>query len=162
MKNILIILTVILFVSCQNTRTKEKTVNSELITKIDSISVNNGFNGVILVTKDTTTIYSKVFGFSDLENKTLMNMENQFVIGSISKQITAVLVLREYEKGNLVLDDKIIQYLPDIKQAWAKEVTIHHLLVHTHGIIDLNKLLEFELGSQFHYSQLGYELLAQI
>ncbi|MCT4615109.1 MAG: beta-lactamase family protein [Marinifilaceae bacterium] len=162
MKNILIILTAIFFVSCQNTRTKEKKVNSDLITKIDSISVNNGFNGVILITKDTITIYSKAFGYSDLENKTLMNMENQFVIGSISKQITAVLVLREYEKGNLKLNDKIIQYLPDIKQSWAKEVTIHHLLVHTHGIVDLNKPLKFELGSQFHYSQLGYELLAQV
>ncbi|WKK74705.2 serine hydrolase domain-containing protein [Marivirga salinae] len=162
MKNILIILVSILVVSCQNTKPKENIEYSDLIKKIDSISVNNGFNGVILVTKDTTTIYSKAFGYSDLENKTPMNMENQFVIGSISKQITAVLVLREYEKGNLKLDDKIIQYLPDIKQSWANEVTIHHLLVHTHGIVDLNKPLEFELGSQFHYSQFGYELLSQI
>lgn len=89
-------------------------------------------------------------------------MDNQFVIGSISKQITAVLILREYESGNLKLEDKIIQYLPDIKQPWGNEVTIHHLLVHTHGITDLNKPLEFESGSQFQYSQFGYELLAQI
>ena len=162
MKNYVTILLLILFVSCQNRKTNENKEYSTLITKIDSISVNNGFNGVILVTKDTTIFYSKAFGYSDLENKIPMNMENQFVIGSISKQITAVLVLREYEKGNLKLNDKIIQYLPDIMQPWANEVTIHHLLVHTHGIVDLNKPLEFELGSQFHYSQLGYELLAQI
>lgn len=162
MKNYVTILLLILFVSCQNRKTNENKEYSTLITKIDSISVNNGFNGVILVTKDTTTIYSKAFGYSDLENKTPMIMEKQFVIGSISKQITAVLVLREYEKGNLRLNDKIIRYLPDIKQPWVNDVTIHHLLVHTHGIVDLNKPLEFELGSQFHYSQLGYELLAQI
>jgi len=162
MRNVVITLILILFVSCQNTKSIENKEYSDLVTKIDSISVNNDFNGVILVTKDTTTIYSKTFGYSDLENKTPINMENQFVIGSISKQITAVLVLREYEKGNLKLDDKIIQYLPDIKQTWGNRVTIHHLLVHTHGIIDLNKPLEFELGSQFHYSQFGYELLAQI
>ena len=162
MKNILIILVSILVVSCQNTKPKENKEYSDLIKKIDSISVDNGFNGVILVTKDTTTIYSKAFGYSDLENKTHMNMENQFVIGSISKQITAVLVLRENEKGNLKLDDKISQYLPNIKQPWANDVTIHHLLVHTHGIVDVDKPLEFELGSQFNYSQLGYELLAQI
>ena len=49
-------------------------------------------------------------------------MESQFVIGSISKQITAVLVLREYEKGNLKLDDRIIQHLPDIEQPLAKRM----------------------------------------
>lgn len=162
MRNIVITLELILFVSCQNTESEENKEYSDLISRIDSITVNNDFNGVILITKDTTTIYSKAFGYSDLENKTPVNMKNQFVIGSISKQITAVLVLREYEKGNLKLDDKIIQYLPDIKQSWGNGVTIHHLLVHTHGIIDLNKPLEFELGSQFHYSQFGYELLAQI
>lgn len=162
MKNVLIILVSILAASCQNAKPKENKEYADLIKKIDSISVNNGFNGVILVTKDTTNIYSKAFGYSDLENKTLMNMENLFVIGSISKQITAVLVLREYEKGNLKLDDKISQYLSDIKQAWANEVTMHHLLTHTHGIVDLDKPLEFEIGSQFHYSQLGFELLAQI
>ena len=52
--------------------------------------------------------------------------------------------------------------MPEIHQPWAKEVTIHHLLTHTHGIVALDKPLEFKPGSQFQYSQLGYELLAQI
>jgi CubicO group peptidase (beta-lactamase class C family) len=115
-----------------------------------------------LVATESKIIYSKAIGFSDLENKTKLDVNDQFVIGSISKQITAVLVLREYEKENLKLDDSIGKYLTQIKQPWKKEVTIHHLLTHTHGIVDLNKPLEFEQGSQFHYSQLGYELLAHI
>ncbi len=91
-----------------------------------------------------------------------MSLDDQFVIGSISKQITAVLVLREFEKGNLDVSDKINKYLADIDQPWVNEVTIHHLLTHTHGIVGLDKPLEFQSGSQFHYSQLGFELLAQI
>ena len=162
MKNMLALVVAVLFIFGKSPDRKEPKAYSELITKIDSIAVAHAFNGVILLTKDTTTIYSKAFGYSDLESKTPLNMESQFVIGSISKQITAVLVLREYEKGNLKLDDRIIQHLPDIEQPWAKAVSIHHLLVHTHGITDLNKPLEFEPGSQFDYSQLGYELLAQI
>ncbi|WP_419212600.1 serine hydrolase domain-containing protein [Maribacter sp. X9] len=130
--------------------------------KIDSIISGQKFNGVILVATDSTVIYSKAIGFSDLENKTKLYVNDQFVIGSISKQITAVLVLREYEKANLKLDDSIGKYLTQINQPWTKDVTIHHLLTHTHGIVDLNEPLEFEQGSQFHYSQLGFELLAQI
>lgn len=136
--------------------------SSDLQSKIDSIVGESTFNGVILITKDTTAIYSNAIGYSDLENKTLIQWQDQFVIGSISKQITAVLILREYEKGNIKTEDKISQFLDDIHQAWANEVTIHHLLTHTHGITDLDKPLEFKPGSQFQYSQLGFELLAKI
>lgn len=133
-----------------------------LTSKIDSILQNNEFNGIVLVTQDTISIYEKAIGYADIENKIPIKQNAQFVIGSISKQITAVLVLREYEKGTIKLEDKINQYLPEINQPWSKEVTIHHLLTHTHGIVDLNQPLEFKQGTQFHYSQLGYDLLAQI
>ncbi len=116
----------------------------------------------MLLTKDATTIYSKSIGYSDLEKKTPMTLNDQFVIGSISKQITAVLLLRQYEKGRIGLENEINKYLIEINQPWSKEVTIHQLLTHTHGIVDLDKPLEFKQGSQFHYSQLGYELLARI
>ncbi len=89
-------------------------------------------------------------------------MQDQFVIGSISKQITAVLVLQEYEKGRILLTDTIDKYLPELHQPWAQRITIHQLLTHTHGIQELDKPLEFEPGAQFQYSQLGYELLANI
>ena len=151
-----------LLISCQTNRKGIQDAYSDLSVKIDSIINEQKFNGVILVSKDSATIYSKAAGFSDLENITKLDLSDQFVIGSISKQITAVLILREFEKGKIRLDDTIDQYLLEISQPWINEVTIHHLLTHTHGIVDLEKPLEFKQGSQFHYSQLGYELLAQI
>lgn len=162
MKCSLIIIAFLFLISCQANGQKKQDNYSDLLLKIDSIISEQKFNGVILVSADSIEIYSKSIGFSDLENETKLDINDQFVIGSISKQITAVLILREYEKGNLELNDSIGKYLTQIKQPWTKEVTIHHLLTHTHGIVDLNKPLEFEQGSQFHYSQLGYELLAHI
>ncbi|MEB2776799.1 serine hydrolase domain-containing protein [Algoriphagus sp. D3-2-R+10] len=140
----------------------EKHRYSALVSKIDSIIEVSNFNGVVLLAEGTSTIFHEAKGYSNFEDSVLMEKANQFVIGSISKQITAVLVLREYEKGNLNLDDEIGKYLPSIDQSWSKNVTIHHLLTHTHGIVDVNQPLEFEQGSQFQYSQLGYELLAKI
>lgn len=159
MKYSLLIVVSILLTSCQMTGPQKHDV---LISKIDSILDTNSFNGVILLTRDSTTLFSASIGYSDLEKKTPINANDQFVIGSISKQISAVLVLREYEKGNIGLDDKINTFLTEINQPWAKEINIHQLLTHTHGIVDINKPLEFAAGSQFHYSQLGYELLANI
>lgn len=162
MKFTLLILTFSLLISCQTNTQRKQDEYSDLSVKIDSIIGKQNFNGVILVSADSATIYSKAVGFSNLENKTKLNLNDQFVVGSISKQITAVLILREYEKGKIRLDETIDQYLTEIIQPWTKKVTIHQLLTHTHGIIDLNKPLEFKQGSKFHYSQLGYELLAQI
>lgn len=96
------------------------------------------------------------------ETQKKLNETDQFYIGSISKQITAVLILREYEKNNLHLSDPIGDFLPELTQSWSDAVTIHHLLTHTHGIVSLDKPLEFEPGSQFQYSQIGYGLLSQV
>ena len=162
MKIYFMILTFILLLSCQTKGQDKKENYAELTSKIDSIVNGSKFNGVVLVSKNSIDIYNKSFGYSDLENKTQMHPNYQFVIGSISKQITAVLLLLEYEKGNVKLDDKINKYLKEIKQPWSEKVTIHHLLSHTHGISYLDKPLEFEQGTQFKYSNLGYELLGEI
>jgi D-alanyl-D-alanine carboxypeptidase len=136
-------------------------------TKIDSLILSKTtkpFNGIILISQNGKTSYSNVFGFSDLEKKTPLQLNSQFVIGSISKQITAVLVLQEYEKGHLKLNEPIHSYLPELTQKWADTVTVHHLLTHMHGIVALDKLTAFKVGTQFNYSysNTGYDLLSKI
>ncbi|TWI01264.1 CubicO group peptidase (beta-lactamase class C family) [Flavobacterium tiangeerense] len=156
-------ITIISFILLISFKTIAQNKNeNDLTAKIDSILESNNFNGVVYITENSKQIFSKAMGYSDLDKKNILKFKDQFVIGSISKQITAVLVLREFEKGKIKLDDKINQYLTQINQPWSKEVTIHQLLTHTHGIVTLDEPLEFVQGSQFHYSQLGYELLAQI
>lgn len=138
---------------------------SSLPTMIDSLVMAKAakpFNGVILISQNGKTVYAKKQGFSDREKQIPLTFDDQFVIGSISKQITAVLILREYEKGHVALHTPIHTYLPELPEKWADSVTVHQLLTHTHGIIALNKPLAFRPGSRFAYSQIGYELLATI
>jgi len=120
------------------------------------------FNGIVLVSKNSETDYVKIAGYSNLEKKVPLLLTDQFIVGSISKQFTAVLILQQYDKGHLKLHDPIHTYLPNLPQSWADTVTIHQLLTHTHGITALNIPLAFPAGTQFMYSQLGYELLSQI
>lgn len=133
--------------------------------KIDSIiqikePVN--FNGVVLINKNSKTVYSKAFGFSDIENKTPLKINDQFEIMSNTKQITSVLVLKEVEKGKIDLQTPIKKYLPELKQTWADSVTVHQLLNHTHGITDLEKPLAFKPGTDFKYGNLSNILLGKI
>lgn len=60
-----------------------------------------------------------------------------FEIGSITKTMTALLVLQHVERGQIGLDDPIRAHLPDLRIAVpgaTERVTIRHLLSHTSGI----------------------------
>lgn len=133
--------------------------------RIDSLIEANTkrfFNGIILVSQNDKVIYSKVKGFSILEKKSPLVIDNQFIIGSISKQITAVVVLKEVEKGHIKLHVPVKKYLPNMTQTWLDSITVHQLLNHTSGVMDWDKPLKFKPSTDFSYSNIGYELLAKI
>jgi CubicO group peptidase (beta-lactamase class C family) len=133
--------------------------------RIDSLinaKTKKPFNGSILIAKGQENVYSRKIGYSDIQNKTEFKENDQFVIGSISKQFTAVLVLREYEKKGIDLFVPIKKYLPELSQGWADTVNVHHLLTHMHGIRKLDGPTVFRAGTKYEYSQIGYDLLAKI
>lgn len=138
---------------------------SNILTKqVDStLSVlSPKFNGTILISQKGKTIYAKAQGFADFDKKTPLTIDSQFEIMSNSKQITAVLILREVEKGRIDLQASIKKYLPFLTQTWADSVTVHQLLNHTHGIVDLQKPLIFKPGSDYKYGNLSFSLLGKI
>lgn len=132
------------------------------IDSLISVKTTRPFNGIILISQKGKTKYSKLYGYSDINKKEPLKLNDQFVIGSISKQFTAVLVLREFDKGNIDLFAPIHKYLPELTQSWADTVTVHHLFTHMHGISQLDKPTTFKVGTQYSYSQIGYDLLAKI
>ena len=120
------------------------------------------FNGVILISKNGKTVYEKVYGFQNIEDKTPLKKTNQFEIMSNSKLFTSVLILKEVEKGKINLQQSIKTYLPEITQTWADSVTVHQLLNHTHGIKDVSQPLLFKPGTEFKYGNYSCVLLGKI
>lgn len=120
------------------------------------------FNGVVLITQNGKTKYSKAYGFQDSRTKIPLKTDDQFEIMSNTKQITSVLVLKQFEKGKVDLQAPIKKYLPSLTQPWADSVTVHQLLNHTHGIVDVEKPLVFKPGTEFKYGNLSNILLGKI
>jgi D-alanyl-D-alanine carboxypeptidase len=140
-------------------------VNDDYSAKIDSLIQTTNpriFNGVILITQNGKIKYSKTSGYSDIENKVKLTLQDNFRIQSNSKQITAVLILKEVEKGNLSLDKPIKTYLTDLQQSWADTVTVLQLLNMSAGLVNLDKPLAFKPGTDFHYSNPAYGLLGRL
>lgn len=133
--------------------------------KIDSLITTKTprtLNGVILITKNGKIQYSKAHGFQNVATKAPLKLNDQFEIMSNTKQITAVLLLKQAEQGKVDLQSPIKKYLPNLTQTWADSVTVHQLLNHTHGITDFEKPLLFKPGSDFKYGNLSNILLGKI
>jgi len=168
--NILILVFAFIILSCGDNKNKTKKLSENPVVddysaKIDSLILTTNprkFNGVVLITQNGKTRYSKEYGFSDFEKKTPISLNDNFRIQSNSKQITAVLTLKEVEKGNIDLNNTVNEYLPDLKPTWGDSVTVHQLLNMSSGIVDIEKPLIFVPGNGYRYSNPGYGLLGSI
>lgn len=143
------------------------------------------FSGVVLVAIDGNIIYHKPFGLANRENKTANTLNTKFLIGSMNKSFTQVVMLQLIDEGKIKLSDKLTQHISGFTQPMAKNITIEHLLNHRSGFGDYHnpkywKLpyeqknirgitellksteLHFAPGSQEEYSNAGYILLGAI
>ena len=75
-------------------------------------------------------------GVTSVDNPLPVNDETLFQIGSITKTLTATLMMRLVEQGKLDLDARVRKYLPDfrVRDSDASEgVTLRQLLTHVGG-----------------------------
>jgi D-alanyl-D-alanine carboxypeptidase len=152
-----------LLASCHSfSQKKEDDYTAKIDSLIKTANVRQ-FNGTILIAQNGKTKYSKAYGYSNFENKLPLKINDQFEIMSNSKQVTAVLILKEVEKGKIDLQAPIKKYLPNLTQTWADTVTVHQLLNFSAGIQeDLDKPLLFKPGSDFKYGNAAFSLLGKI
>ncbi|WP_261510100.1 serine hydrolase domain-containing protein [Chryseobacterium paludis] len=130
--------------------------------QIDSVFTKYDFNGSIAIFKDSTELYRKENGFSNFENKAKINDSTIFAIGSVSKQFTSVLVLLQMEHGKLNIEDKVSKYLKEFQTKEYENISIHQLLNHTSGLNTLGGKLLFKSGSDFFYSNDGFNTLGKV
>ena len=174
----------IFLLSCN--RKEQKPEATMLSQKIDSVfAVVPDFGGVVLVADKGKAIYHKAFGFANMETKQKLDTTSIFELASVSKQFTAMLIAMLHEEGKVNYDDLVENYLPGLPY---KGITIRHLLNHTSGLPDYQKLMDekwdkskvatnedilrylkkfhppilFTPGEKYEYSNTGYVLLGTI
>ncbi|MES2808257.1 MAG: serine hydrolase domain-containing protein [Bacteroidota bacterium] len=174
MKHIyLLFLISVLMFSC-NTNLGQTT--SDKIDYIVKSAYKDGdFTGAVLVTDKGKVVYKNSFGMADAGHNVPVTDSTKFLIASLSKPLTAVLILRLAEQGKLGLHDKVSKYITSLDGYKSGNITIHQLLTHTSGIAEvigekhpfnkwdlLNNKFDFEPGTDFKYSNSGYVILKEI
>jgi CubicO group peptidase (beta-lactamase class C family) len=183
----ILLTTIYLFIVSQCSAQADRS-NRVLSTKVDeymnALVKLDRFSGAIMIAQGGRVLVSKGYGMANLEEDVPCTPQTKFLIGSMTKQFTAMAVMILQERGKLSVQDPICKYLTDCPAAW-QQVTIHHLLTHTSGIPDFfrfdykktmasprtlnqfvemfkDKPLDFTPGSKLGYSGSGYILLGVI
>ncbi|MHA2098969.1 MAG: serine hydrolase domain-containing protein [Candidatus Kariarchaeaceae archaeon] len=133
------------------------------------------------------TIFTKEYGYANLEDKTKLTNQHLFRIASHSKLFTATAIMKLYHEDKLSLDDRVSKYLDWFDSDRDKnlnQIRIHHLLTHSSGITrdgdtghwmklkfpsleEIKSQVEqgisyFESSEILKYSNFGYTILGQI
>lgn len=172
-QNLLFCLSLATVVGCNNNPGKTKPDKIDYV--MEQAYENQKFIGNVLVADSGKIIYKKSFGKADVEGDITNNDSTKFLIASISKPITAIIILRLLDKGLIELEAPISTFFKTENSDIGK-ITIHQLLTHSSGINEfinkeknvnlnasLNKAtLKFKPGSDFEYSNSGFVLLIKI
>jgi CubicO group peptidase (beta-lactamase class C family) len=133
-------------------------------------------------------VFEKAFGLADMEHNVSNTTETIFESGSVAKQFTAAALVLLQQDGKLRIDDPVRKYIPELRD-YGAPLTIRHLLNHTSGlrdwgtvmsltgagrgdrvisqdlaldVISHQQALDFTPGSEYSYSNSGYNLAAII
>jgi len=165
------------------------TVRAETVAGLDELLAKyqkySGFSGTVLVVKNGQPLVSRAVGYADDATLQPVTLLTRFDIGSIQKNLTAVLVLQAIDRGLLSLDDTVDKFSLGFSDPRVKKVTIKHLLEHRSGFADIfsaeyrekpanydtiakklgileHEPLLFEPGRDRRYSNYGYIVLGAI
>lgn len=88
----------------------------------------------LAIVKNGEVVYSRSYGFKDVERGLPPTPRTVYGIGSVTKSFTALAILKLVEDSRLSLEDEVSKYVPLKLEAMGKPIRIHHLLTHTSGI----------------------------
>jgi len=108
--------------------------------------IERGYPGIAVLTQSANgEVRSAAAGYSDLENRTPMRVEDAFHIASINKTFTAVAVLSLVDAHKLSLNTTLKECLGDTvaRIPNADRITVSQLLDHSSGIYATNNDMDY-------------------
>ncbi len=138
---IFMIIVVFAFSSIARTQSKYTDTISCEIAKLKSNSSLPGF--AVAIVNEDGIVYHDAFGYSKLDSEEKYSIHTVQRLGSVSKTLIALCLMKLIEEGKLSLDTEINTILPTPiynPKFPNTEITVEHLVTHTSGILDDEKM----------------------
>ncbi|MEM6726333.1 MAG: serine hydrolase domain-containing protein, partial [Bacteroidota bacterium] len=85
------------------------------------------FEGTILIAEEGQIAYQLNHGFADRENQIPIKDDSKFAIASITKMLTAIIILQLVDEEKLSLDQNLQELLPQLDIPNGENITVHQL-----------------------------------
>lgn len=159
--------------------------------EIDSLFVNwtqQDYPGAVVgIMKGGDLVFSKAYGLASMEYNVPNTTETLFNLASVSKQFTAMGIVKLEQEGKLSFDDDVRKYVPELPD-FGEKITIRNMLQHTSGLRSFHDLLalagwrqgerrdnndlyrlmlkqrdlNFKPGEEYSYSNTNYMLMVNV
>lgn len=124
---------------------------AELARVVGQVADAHALSGALLVSQDGDVLIEQAYGFASRQLSVPNTLDTKFHIASVSKMFSAMAALVLFEQGRIDLHAKPSAYVPELA-ALDSRITIHHLLSHTSGILDVYAVphLRYEMSKLKH------------
>jgi D-alanyl-D-alanine carboxypeptidase len=102
--------------------------------RVAAIALTAHLSGEIAIADQRGQVADRVIGLADRASGRANAPGARWLWASVTKQVTAVLVMQQVEAGTLSLDGTIRHYLPDFTGANGDTITLRQLLQHLSGL----------------------------
>jgi CubicO group peptidase (beta-lactamase class C family) len=128
-----------------------QTLTARLNKLLDDWKEKNAPGMAAMLVRNGRIEYRKVFGFADLDARTSITPDTQFLLASLTKQFTAMAIMILAERHKLQFDDTLAKFCPEFP-AYARTITIRNLLNHTAGLTQYDDILGVKLDENYFRS----------
>jgi CubicO group peptidase (beta-lactamase class C family) len=166
------------------TTSPQRALEREIDRYFAPLVATNNFYGTVYVIRGGDVLADKGYGWASIELGVPNTSDSVLQIASVSKPFTAAAIMLLEQRGLVDLQAPLAKILPEYPN--GDRLTLHHLLLHTSGIPDINVQpayaelshahrtpaelvaafehlpLLFDPGARFQYSNSNYNLLALV
>jgi CubicO group peptidase (beta-lactamase class C family) len=132
-------------------RVHAQTLNARLDALLNDWREKNAPGMAALLVRNGRVEYRKVFGFANLDARTPITADTQFLLASLTKQFTAMAIMILAERHKLQFDDTLAKFCPEFPD-YARTITIRQLLNHTAGLTQYQELLVGKVDENYFRS----------
>jgi len=167
---------------------RNKGIKNQITEYMEQYTKLWAFSGSVACSLGGEVIFSKSYGYANIEHKAANTPKTKHRIWSVTKQFTAAAILLLEERGLLKTEDSFKKYFSECDEL-DERITIHHLLTHTSGLFNYTSLedskgifhriphkkadlikkftssewkKDFEPGTKWSYCNTGYYLLGML
>lgn len=98
------------------------------------------FSGALLVAKNGKILFEDYKGYENFAEKKPINAQSALHLASVSKVLTATLILKLVQENKIALDEKVQTYLPDFPYT---QTSVRTLLNHRSGLPHYSRFSEY-------------------